>query len=214
MADTYRNFEELKAREAEGREWRREYRRRPSKVLVMAPHGGWIEPFTAELAEAVAGDDLSFYAFRGLKTRNNGTLHLTSHRFDEPVALEAVARADRVLCIHGERCSDRSFVMVGGGDGDLQARLARELEEAGFVLETPRQGLQGRNPRNICNRGRSGAGGQLELSEALRRTLRHDPQRLGTFVGAVRRALLAGGPDSRSGKLRPPQPPGWNSRPL
>jgi phage replication-related protein YjqB (UPF0714/DUF867 family) len=155
----------------------------------MAPHGGWIEPFTAELARAVAGNDMSFYAFQGLKDQGNSRLHLTSHRFDEPLAIQAVSSASWVLAIHGERSSDESFVMVGGLWEGFRERMVATFDAAGIRVEEPRDGLGGVNPENICNRGASGTGGQLELSEGLRKTLRGNPATLQRFVEMVRGVL-------------------------
>ena len=101
MPDRYRDFGELALQEEEGEDWTLEYMDRGSRILVMAPHGGWIEPFTTELARAMAGEDLSFYTFRGIKPEENHTLHLTSHRFDVPVALKAAGRSEAVLAVHG-----------------------------------------------------------------------------------------------------------------
>ena len=190
MADAYQSFQELESKEREGEDWVREYINRGSRILVMAPHGGWIEPFTAELARAVAGNDLSFYTFQGLKKRGNEKLHLTSHLFDEPLAQRAASSALWVLAIHGERSPDRSFVMVGGLWGTFRKRLAEAFTDAGISVEGPRQGLGGANPRNICNRGQSGAGGQLEISEGLRRALRKDQEGLRRFVELVRGVLF------------------------
>ena len=190
MTDTYRSFKDLAANEKEGEAWAREYVDRGSRVLILAPHGGWIEPFTAELARAVAGNDLSFYAFQGLRDRGNPRLHLTSHRFDEPLALRAASSASFVLAIHGERSRQDSFVMVGGLWEGFRKRMRTGFQEAGFRVERPRDGLGGVNPENICNRGVSGMGGQLEISEALRETLRTDPNELHRFIHAVRGALL------------------------
>ena len=190
MADAYQSFQELESKEREGEDWAREYIDRGSRILVMAPHGGWIEPFTAELARTVAGNDLSLYTFQGLKESGNEKLHLTSHRFDEPLAQQAVSSALWVLAIHGERSPDRSFVMVGGLWGTFRKRLAEAFTDAGISVEGPRQGLGGANPRNICNRGQSGAGGQLEISEGLRRALRVDQEGLRRFVELVRGVLF------------------------
>lgn len=189
MADTYRSFRELEEAEREGEAWSREYVDRGSRVLVMAPHGGWIEPFTTEVARAVAGPDLSFYAFSAERERDNERLHITSHRFDEPQALQAVRGAEIVLAIHGERTRDRAFVMVGGRHQGLRRALRAALEEAEVPVEEPREGLGGRHPRNICNRGRAGAGAQLELSEGLRRHLRREPEALERFAAVVRKAF-------------------------
>ncbi len=190
MPDTYQSFQELESCEREGESWAREYVDRQSRILVMAPHGGWIEPYTSDLARLVAGNDLSFYTFKGLKAENNETLHLTSHLFDEPLALRAVSMATWVLAIHGERSSDGAFVMVGGLWGGFQEKMAAVFRKSGIQVENPRAGLGGVHPRNICNRGRAGAGGQLEISEGLRRQLRKDEDLLLHFTGIVRDALV------------------------
>jgi phage replication-related protein YjqB (UPF0714/DUF867 family) len=189
VADDYRSFRELEEAESEGEDWARHREDRGSRILVMAPHGGWIEPLTTELARAVAGREFSFYSFLGIKEEGNTRLHITSHRFDEPVALEAAAEADQVLAIHGERTRNRAFVMVGGGCDRLRTALAQALVEAGFPVREPREGLDGRHRRNICNRGRLGAGGQLELSEGLRARFRREPGLQAEFVRAVRSVL-------------------------
>lgn len=186
----YRTFQELEEAEQEGEAWIRDHRDRGSRTLVMAPHGGWIEPMTTELAAAVAGEDLSFYSFMAIKDQGNDRLHLTSTRFDDPVAVRAASEADRVLAIHGEKTTDDSFIMVGGGSEELRRLLEEALAEAGFSLREPRKGLGGRHMDNICNRGGKGGGGQLELSEGLRGELRERPDRLGGFVEAIRSVLL------------------------
>lgn len=190
VADIYRTFRELEKAETEGKDWLRDHVDRGSRILVMAPHGGWIEPLTTELARAVAGTEFSFYSFRGIKEEGNEGLHITSHRFDEPLALEAAARAYQVLAIHGERTLGQAFVMVGGRCDGMRRALAEALGEAGFPLRKPREGLDGQHQRNICNRGRLGTGGQLELSEGLRARIRGDPALESEFVRAVRSALL------------------------
>jgi len=190
VGDTYQTFSELAENESEGGDWTRFYRDCGSHILVMAPHGGWIEPFTVELGEAIAALDLSFYSFQGLKPAGNHALHLTSHRFDEPLALSAASQADYVVAVHGERSGDEEFVMVGGGGDWLSLAIMKELIRSGFSAVNPRPGLGGRNPRNICNRGRLGGGVQLEISERLRGRLRDDPQDRDRFVAAVRKILL------------------------
>lgn len=189
MADRYGSFEELQRAEIEDRDWARRYEPRGSRVLVMAPHGGWIEPYTTELASSVAGDTFSFYTFQGLSPGAR-RLHITSHRFDEPLALEAVADAEVVVAIHGERTSDAAFVMVGGREMALGDSLSAALERQGFRVVPPRGGLRGQNPRNICNRGNDGGGVQLELSQGLRNRFQDEPHAEGRFVEAVRRVLL------------------------
>lgn len=190
MPDVYRNFQELQKRELEGRDWERTYLDRGSRILVMAPHGGGIEPFTAELACEIAGKTFSVYTFRGLKPSRNRALHLTSHRFDEPLAQRALWQADAALAIHGEKSLHDSFVMVGGLWTDLKEELTLRLAKEGFGVLEPRRGLAGRRKENVCNRGRSGWGGQLEISAGLRRRLSEEEALRGRFVAAVRTALL------------------------
>lgn len=190
VGDIYRSFRELEEAEREGEAWARDHENRGSRILVMAPHGGWIEPLTTEVALAVAGSDFSFYSFRGTREGGNARLHITGHRFDEPVALGAAAGADQVLAIHGERTLDRAFVMVGGRCDELRAGLEEALAEAGIPIRKPREGLDGRHRRNICNRGRLGTGGQLELSEGLRAQFRQETALQAIFVRAVRGVLI------------------------
>ena len=88
MADTYRNFDDL--RKHEGRFFQNSYKivakDRKSKITCIAIHGGNIEPGTSELAEELAGNEFNLYKFEGLKEKNNSVLHITSSNFDEPKA--------------------------------------------------------------------------------------------------------------------------------
>jgi Poly-gamma-glutamate hydrolase len=77
-------------------------RRARPKFALVAPHGGGIEPGTSELADAIAGSDLSFYTFEGLKSSGNTDLHITSTRFDEPMCLTLLASSSVVVTLHGE----------------------------------------------------------------------------------------------------------------
>ncbi|MEW4468965.1 poly-gamma-glutamate hydrolase family protein [Parasphingorhabdus sp. JC815] len=51
-------------------------------------HGGWIEPGTSEIAESIAGTEYSFYDFEALRHGAHEDYHRTSHKFDEPKALD------------------------------------------------------------------------------------------------------------------------------
>jgi len=192
--DRYFNYRSLKAHEKEGVDYAVSFRRRASAVAVMAPHGGGIEPGTCTLARMVAGADHTFYAFRGLKPRGNRRLHLESARFDEPVALQLAGESSKVVTVHG--CADTGEVVyVGGLDEELKEKVFRALEKAGFRVRE-HEHFRGRNPVNLCNRGRCGRGVQLELGAGLRRVLFRGPLRrdelspLGRdFVAAVRSAL-------------------------
>jgi phage replication-related protein YjqB (UPF0714/DUF867 family) len=141
-----------------------------SKVAVLAPHGGRIEGRTSEIARLIAGDDHSLYLFEGLRTTgdNFDCLHLASHYFDEPRALDLVSRHDIVVAVHGYAAPGPD-VLLGGLNERLKNEIARALRETGFSYLTDGHRFPGSHPRNICNRGRSGEGVQLELSEELRK---------------------------------------------
>ncbi|SFD31279.1 Protein of unknown function [Tropicimonas isoalkanivorans] len=84
MTDRYNSFFELAANERLDIDYRIQVLDRGSETVILAPHGGWIEPDTSEIATAIAGSDISFYAFEALRIGPHGQFHITSHRFDEP----------------------------------------------------------------------------------------------------------------------------------
>jgi len=186
---SYRSFRELTDREVEGQDYRIRIEWRDPRVLIMAPHGGKIESTTATIAEAIAGVDFSFYTFEGLKAGGNILLHIESHLFDEPQALQAVDQADVVVTVHGQMDQKHEFVMAGGLHTHLRLEIERQLESGGFKTRAPTGGLMGTDPRNICNRGRSRQGAQLEVSRGVRDLLKNDRDRLHVFAEAVRRAI-------------------------
>jgi len=189
MAPAYRNFSELKSQEVEGKDYQISARLRDERVLVMAPHGGKIEPTTSMIAEAIAGENYSFYSFEGLKEEGNGLLHIESHLFDEPRGLQAAQKADVVITVHGQLDHEEGFIMVGGLHVDLRSEIRRRLQAAGFQTRTPSEGLQGIDPENICNRGRLKGGVQLEVSRKERDLLKSDNERMARFASAVRQAI-------------------------
>jgi phage replication-related protein YjqB (UPF0714/DUF867 family) len=186
---SYRSFKELADHEVERQDYRIRIDLRDPCVLIMAPHGGKIEPMTAEIAEAIAGMDYSFYCLEGLKANGNSVLHIESHLFDEPRALQAVDQADVVITVHGQLDQKQEFVMTGGLHSRLCLEIDRQLESDGFQTRSPTEGLMGTDPRNICNRGKSGRGAQLEVSRKIRDSLKKDRDRLRIFAEAVRRAI-------------------------
>jgi phage replication-related protein YjqB (UPF0714/DUF867 family) len=189
MVSPYRSFKELSNQEVEGKDYRIRISSRDRGVVIMAPHGGKIEPMTSEIAEAIAGEDYSFYSLEGLKAEGNHILHIESHLFDEPHALKVVENADIVVTVHGQLDKEDGFVMVGGLHISLRSEIKRRLEEAGFQARPPTEGLQGVDPENICNRGKLKMGAQLEVSRKVRDSLRADKDRLQVFAEAVRRAI-------------------------
>jgi phage replication-related protein YjqB (UPF0714/DUF867 family) len=189
MTSPYNNFEELTQQEIEGKDYQIRVRLRDERVLVMAPHGGKIEPTTSMIAEAIAGENYSYYSFDGLKSEGNSVLHVESHLFDEPRALQAVKKADVVITVHGQLNHQEGFIMVGGLHVDLRSEIRRRLEASGFQTRTPPEGLQGIDPENICNRGRLKGGIQLEVSRKERDLLRTNQERLMRFAAAIREAI-------------------------
>ncbi len=187
--DTYRNFSHLSRHEREGVDFTIECRDRESSFLIMALHGGRIEPMTVQLARRIAGEDLSFYGFRGIKAADNWRLHLTSHRFDEPKALRMARRSRSVLTVHGLKGEGKE-IAIGGLAAGRVAAVRSCLETAGFYFIDSKPSTAGRHPANICNRGASGRGVQLELNIGLRAELRNRPDQLDRFAKAVREGLF------------------------
>jgi len=124
-----------------------------------------------------------------LKADGNGVLHIESHLFDEPRALKAVEKAEVVITVHGQIDQKEAFIMIGGLNENLRSRIKRQLEAAGFQARPPTEGLMGTDPMNICNRGKSKQGIQLEVSRKARDLLRSDGDRLRVFAKAMRRAV-------------------------
>ena len=100
IPDKYASFADLEKGERLGVDYRVRSVSRKARTAIVAPHGGRIEPGTSEIAEAIALEDLSFYAFEGIKRRNNGRLHITSTGFDEPACFALVTQAERVITIN------------------------------------------------------------------------------------------------------------------
>ncbi|MCK8602909.1 poly-gamma-glutamate hydrolase family protein [Desulfoferrobacter suflitae] len=199
--DRYSCFAELEQNEREGLDYRIVYRSGDSGILVMAPHGGNIEPGCSEIADAVAAGNHSFYALEGLKPRGNWDLHIASTRFDEPVCMNALRHARTALAIHG--CRDAGgTIYVGGLHQVLRDKAAELLCRSGFAAGM-RSDIQGRSGSNVCNRSAGGMGVQIEIPFDLRcrmfRNLKLDGRRSTTelfvdFVSTLRSALCCATP--------------------
>ena len=145
--------------------------RERSGVAILAPHGGRIEGRTSEIARLIAADDYGLYLFEGLRTTgdNFDCLHLSSRHFDEPRALDLISRCDVVIAVHGYAAPGPD-VLLGGLNERLKREAAQALAQIGLSYLSGGHRFPGTNLRNICNRGRSGQGLQLELSEGLRKS--------------------------------------------
>ncbi len=166
--DKYSNYNDLKQHEREGEDYVVILREDNTRIAVIAPHGGGIEPGTVDIADWVAGTEHTFYAFKGIKKKGNAVLHITSNRFDEPKGVGIAKNADVVVSIHGYH-GNEDKVYIGGRNRDLKSRILHMLNKAGFHAEiSTKPGLRGQHPENICNLCRTGEGVQLEISRGLR----------------------------------------------
>jgi phage replication-related protein YjqB (UPF0714/DUF867 family) len=166
--DTYSCFTALAKEKTRDRDYRTVLRETGGRWIILAPHGGGIEPGTSEIAAAIAGSEHALYLFEGLRSSGNQDLHITSTLFDEPQAMHAIPLYPHALAIHGSAATDRT-IAVGGGDAPLARTICAALQTCGLpaVMETGTS-TGGRSQRNICNMTASGAGVQLEFSHTLR----------------------------------------------
>ena len=199
-ARSYRGFADLEAAQVRGRDYEIDVQRRPaSPVAVIAPHGGRIEDGTSEIARAIAADDFNLYLLEGTRpSLNYRALHLTSHRFDEPECLRLLAACRFVVAIHG--CDGRDQrVLLGGRDVALKERLVAALAGERLVALGDGHRFPALHPDNVCNRGATGSGVQLEITHPLRRS--REAVRLAAAVRAV--LFVVAAPDAaRAGPAR------------
>ena len=163
------------------------------QTIVMAIHGGGIEPGTSEIALAAAGYHPAtlnpstdgqgvhdFWLFEGLLPRGNDDLHVTASNYNEPIATELVQNAGRCLSLHG--CTDTQaklsatypmgIIQIGGLDFAFQDLVLAELTAAGIRAEiTTNPDLLGEDPQNIGNRTQAGGCVQLEMGTSYRASL-------------------------------------------
>ena len=212
---------------AEGVDYGRRYRRHSSYddsettvspysvTVVLALHGGGIEPGTSELCLAVAGyhpADLSpvpaggpiydYWMFEGIRSTNNSELHVTSTHCDDPVGWSLTRGARRAVSLHG--CTpaqaglpaNTAAVLVGGLDPALKSALLAAYAAVGIhALDAAgNPDLAGTDPANIVNRTLTGGGAQLELTTPMRAsmfTTNTRPQRKNTTTAAFWRFVEA-----------------------
>jgi phage replication-related protein YjqB (UPF0714/DUF867 family) len=188
----------------EGTDYSRRYRRHAwyddsestvtpySVTVVLALHGGGIEPGTSELCLAIAGyhpADLApvppggriydYWMFEGIRSTNNAELHVTSTHCDDPVGLSLCAGARRAVSLHGCTTTQAGLpagtgaVLVGGLDPALKSALLTAYAGVGIVAidAAGNADLAGTDPQNIVNRTLTGAGAQLELTTPLREAM-------------------------------------------
>jgi phage replication-related protein YjqB (UPF0714/DUF867 family) len=162
------------------------------KTTILAPHGGGIEFGTSELCLAIAGyhpatlaatvdtgRTYDYWMFEGLRSKNNGELHVTSTHCDDGVAVSLCAGALNVLALHGCTTAqaglpdDTAMVLVGGRNAALKQHLLDEFATAGVGAMDAAgiEQLNGNDPANITNRTLLSMGGHLELTGPLRQAM-------------------------------------------
>ena len=154
-----------------------------NKYGVIAIHGGEIEPGTSEIAKNISGNIFPIYV-------NENGEHVSSDSFENEEIKKFLEQISVVISIHGEKDTEKSFVMIGGLDKDLAKKIEMSLKESGFETVSPPESLDGDNPKNICNRGLSGAGVQIEISRKLRNELMQDENFMEDFCSATRSSLI------------------------
>lgn len=177
--DSYKQLKNNEAQNEDDEEKRHEdyeinYEERDSDISVVAIHGGSIEAGTSEVAEGLADRmDLSYYLFEGIKSKQNGTLHLDSKHFDEPIGRNLAQNSLTTLSIHGYHRDqgNESVIYLGGRNETYKEIIHDSLEEHGFQVKDAPYHLGGRNVNNIVNDNQLNAGVQLELSVQLRKSL-------------------------------------------
>ena len=85
---------------------------------------------------------------------------------------------------------DRKGVDLGGRDVILRDAICTGLKSAGFTSRIVSSGSHAAiSPNNICNRGQTGSGVQLEITKGLRDALLNGEEDLGTLAHIVRQAM-------------------------
>jgi len=147
--------------------------------LLIAPHGGGIEPGSSEIMKAVAAvGDWAWYEFAGfLRKGNKEALHITSTAFDEPSLKSILPKAGFAVTFHGAGKSREPLVHVGG-KWRLGRQIVTESVNAAFGEHGIRAAdaidgaapahLRGLDDSNITNRGQRREGIQLEFSREAR----------------------------------------------
>ena len=150
--------------------------------LLIAPHGGGIEPGSSEIMRTVAEmGGWAWYEFAGfLRKGNKDALHISSTDFDEPTLKSMLPQAGFVIAFHGASESRESIVYVGGR-WEIGRRTVIESVNGAFskhgiravdaVENADSEHIRGLDDSNITNRGKRAEGIQLEFSRGARNLL-------------------------------------------
>lgn len=176
----------------EGRDYRIRYRQGIFPVLIMAPHGGFIEPGTSELADITAGEDFWFYAFEGIMARDNySKLHIPSTIFNEPRWWQIAHKVCLTVAIHGVRGTESDPLIIGGRHVELSESILDLLKRFGFNVKRCYGGpTGGMSAKNVVNRNIGKSGVQLEIPRGLRNILLQDVKVMSELAGLIRTSLF------------------------
>jgi phage replication-related protein YjqB (UPF0714/DUF867 family) len=149
--------------------------------LLIAPHGGGIEPGTSEILRAVSEmGGWAWYEFAGfLRKGNQAELHIASTSFDEPTLMSMLPQTRFVVAFHGASDAGEPIVYVGGRwkraceilSDSINASSRKHGIHAALAHENPVAHLQGSQESNLTNRGKRAEGVQLEFSRGARNLL-------------------------------------------
>lgn len=188
MKQRFNSFAELARHKKEGVDYKITVDKVPgSKIAIVAPHAGYIEWFTSEIARGIAANDHNLYAFEGLQRGDYFyELHVTSTAFTEPRCLNLIAESKTTVAIHGCRGME-PVVYLGGRDRKLRGKLAASFNAAGIKAKVTGHPYTGKNKANICNRNKRKKGVQLEFSQGIR----DNPALRAKCVQIIRQSLEA-----------------------
>jgi phage replication-related protein YjqB (UPF0714/DUF867 family) len=151
-----------------------------ARCLLVAPHGGGIEPGTSEILRAIAElGGWAWYEFAGfLRKGNKRGLRITSTHFDEPTLLTLLPQTNFVVTFHGAHEIGDQVTYVGGNWEAGRAIIAETMNAATAAhgihaldaAHAPGH-LHGAELTNLTNRGKLAQGIQLEFSRTARNLL-------------------------------------------
>ncbi|MFH1497037.1 MAG: poly-gamma-glutamate hydrolase family protein [Verrucomicrobiota bacterium] len=158
-------------------------------VLILAIHGGRLEPGTSVLAREIM--DLGGYSGYVVDWPN-GRRHIPSDAILDDALDAQLARAQYVVSIHG--CRGRiPGAVVGGVDWELRNAIRIRINLAGFSTRNAVRypALDGMNRLNVCNMGVTGEGVQLEISRGQRDDLLAGDLLMQRYAAAIHQGIEA-----------------------
>jgi len=161
--DFYQSLDELNQDLVRDKHYRVRIFDRLRPVTIIAPHGGYIEPGTSHIAEAIAGLEHNFFDFQGLRRRRAWELHITSVRFRHPDLVSMLSRSQMSVSVHSMGNQGNGKILIGGLNSEFKERIYQELALAGFPVTTKARRYRGIHPRNIVNLAQN-KGVQIELT--------------------------------------------------